>query len=320
MYNYVDGISEKFSKYNYKDAHYNCREILETIAHDKNFLINTLINFMEKKKNLSCCSYRPFIIVPIWANQYFSFSAHLWLPLPKHISSLSHQSIHHHGKLLLSSVSPYGEGYESVLFKPGWEVDPFTREATLQPDKYYKNKLFNLEFIDEYTPHVVFYPESFSVTYALWSKDRYYLSEKLKYFPIISKFKEPVKKIISLTGSKNATSLNLVEDMDFFIRDNKCYSMKKRIYCKNGTNQEFINNFLYSLQTLGFKEEEPIHKMKSFFTRTKQDYLAEMVNDFLENKPFECNIYSPESMSDVRVNIPKQQILDFYKINDSVCV
>jgi hypothetical protein len=315
---YVARLVQNFSRIpDKREAHRRSQPILRELAHDPGFLREVIENFVSQEKSLLGTLFLPFIIVPIDSNRYFELSAHLWPPLPESVPSISHQSIHHHGKLLLTSIAPLGGGYESILFHNDWKTDPATGQAHLRVDRFYANSAFNLEFVDTWTPHVVFFPRSFSVTIALWSKDRDYPSESLKQNALVKTFKEPIKKLIVGLGMQNLTGVNPETSMDFCIRDGGCYAMKDRVYYQDCTNAEYVENLVPALRQLPFDSEPLLSKMNAFYLERGLQRQASTVSRALKSGRADFRFYTPERMGDRHVNIPKQDILRSFDITDS---
>src|SRR5690349_22943675 len=133
MTDYLSGLVEQFSRFpDKRDAHRHCQEILREVAEDSDFLRSVVAKFVAGERSLSGTVFLPFIIIPIESNRHFELSLHLWPPLPEEIPAISHQSIHHHGKLLLTSIAPFGGGYESILFANDWKTDPASGKATMR--------------------------------------------------------------------------------------------------------------------------------------------------------------------------------------------
>lgn len=185
--------------------------------------------------------------------------AHFWLPLPDRNTNITHQSIHHHGRLLLTSVAPFGPGYNSFIFKKGFSIHPDTEDVTIQVDKEYHNPLYNIEFIETHTPHVVFYPEALSVTYAAWTYDQRSALDKIRKNPFIQKNKKRIIQFMNyFKGLKS--SVNKIEYFDFYPDGNKIKGMKERVMYPVGTNENFIQNIFYILQQIGFNDFAEIKK------------------------------------------------------------
>src|ERR1700761_5133188 len=115
---YTQRIRQAFaqSPSNY-EAHQKSRVILEEMARDKTVFHEIL------KKNMASPDFHlkkrinPVVALEIDTTINYSFIAHCWMPLPDTDTEMTHQSIHHHGNLLLTSIAPIGPGYSSILFK-----------------------------------------------------------------------------------------------------------------------------------------------------------------------------------------------------------
>jgi hypothetical protein len=312
---YVAGIAEHFARFpDKREAHHGSREILRELAHDPGFLPDVLSKFVSRERSLLGTSFLPFIIVPIESNRHFELSAHLWPPLPKSVSAISHQSIHHHGKLLLTSIAPFGGGYESILFRNDWKTDPESGKAEMRVDRFYANSTFNLEFVDTYTPHVVFFPRTFSVTIALWSKDKDYPSESIKQNALVRQFKEPIKKMIVRLGLQNLTGVNPEMFMDFCVRNGECVAMKDRVYYKDCANEDYVQNLVAAVQQLPLDAEPLLRKMEAFFHERGLEGQERVAARALAGERIDFRFYTPDRMSDERINIPKEQILRCFNL------
>ncbi|MBI4040654.1 MAG: hypothetical protein HY390_02175 [Deltaproteobacteria bacterium] len=200
----------------------------------------------------------PVIAFPIEENPSFSLIAHVWFPLPDGNTELTHQSIHHHGLLLLTSVAAWGEGYESILFKKNFSVDPETDRASMDVEAMFQHRLHEIRFVDVYQPHVVFYPKDLCVTYALWSYDRpRRLIDGLKSKAWFQKMKKPLGTMIQKFHLSKSVGLNVKKDLDFYVQGGNLYRLKERIEYPKGTQLNFLKNLFYFLQRIGYSG--PIH-------------------------------------------------------------
>ena len=121
----------------------------------------------------------------------------------------------------------------------------------------YNNTTTKIDFVDANTPHIVFYPESISATYALWSKKtKNDASNKLKKIPIIFKFKNQLRKLMEVLHLEKMVGLSKVEYFDFFPENGKLLAMKERIHYDPhvGTNEHFLNNMFHFIQKTGFHD------------------------------------------------------------------
>ncbi len=241
-------------------AHEQCKPLLIEMAKNKTILFEIITKNLSKPNFLLQKRINPVIALDIEINETVSFIAHCWMPLPDKRNDITHQSIHHHGKLILTSVAAWGNGYESIIFKKGYSIDKQTEITDMQIDRFYKNDFGNIEFIDTYTPHVVFYPAEFSITYALWTNSEITASEKIKKINFINRYKKQLRKIIDVLGLAELLGLNTNEYLDFYPKNRKIIAIKNRTQYQIGSNSSFLNSFFSILQTVGYNDFEAIEK------------------------------------------------------------
>ena len=224
---YIEKLRSIFRNNDYREAHQKAKDVLLEMAKDKNVLFDIIRQNLSSPGFFSQKRINPVIAFEITKNKDFSITAHCWMPLPDKRTDTTHQSIHHHGRLLLTSVSPVGEGYESIVFKKGYELDKVAGQAKMSIEKIYKNPQHNIEFIDSHTPHVVFYPGDFSITYAMWSydkKDGAIASVRQSKF--IQSNKKIIAKLLRGLGLSKKMGVNIVEYFDFNPEDKKLHAMQ----------------------------------------------------------------------------------------------
>lgn len=232
-----------------------CKPILEKLSGSRDFLYSVIRQnlsdqaFLNKKRHYSTLS------MTISESPEFSFVMNIFPPLPDRQTDISFQSIHHHGTLLLSTVSVFGPGYESILFKKGYSIDPVTRQTDMQIDKQYQNQPGKVEFVDARQPHIVFYPSDFSATYALWCDKTKSTKESLKKIGLINNIKKPLAKLIHRAGLGKHFGLNKAEYFDFYIENNTIKALKDRLaYDQAGDNENFLRNIFAFVQQTGFND------------------------------------------------------------------
>lgn len=255
-------LSETFSQPDRIKAHEQAGVILQEMAADSGVLHDIICQGVEAPDFFKLKRINPVIAFKVGEDRAYHLIAHLWLPLDNGASDLTHQSVHHHGSLLLSSVSAWGPGYESVLFKPGFRVVSDQGEdaglTEMQIDKIYKNPKGHLEFLGPRTPHVVFFPSSFTVTYALWSDERERSSSWLKRLPGVQKYKKFIKSHLQRAGLASQLGLNVVENLDFFPSNGRLIRMKERVNYPAGSSENFYQNLFHSLQEMNFDRVDVI--------------------------------------------------------------
>src|SRR3989344_8240546 len=154
---YTNRIDSFFSRNgDFYKAHKLASAVLMEMANDKTLFHEIIKKNLKKKDFINSKRINPVLAFEISASSNYSFIAHTWIPRPDGNAAITHQSVHHHGGLLLSSVAPIGPGYTSVLFRKGFNIES-DRTTNMKIDRYYANEKGSLEFIDTFTPHVVFY-------------------------------------------------------------------------------------------------------------------------------------------------------------------
>ncbi|MBD0367510.1 MAG: hypothetical protein ICV53_15590, partial [Flavisolibacter sp.] len=249
---YLDQLKVIFRENDYRVAHEKAKSILLSMAKDKRVLFDIIRQNLSAPGFFSQKRINPVIAFEIIKNKDFSITAHCWMPLPDRATNMTHQSVHHHGRLLLTSVSPFGEGYESIIFKKGYELNKEEGIAKMQIEKIYKNPCHNIEFIDSFTPHVVFYPGDFSITYAMWSYDKKDgLIATLRQSKFMQSNKKIVMNVLRKLGVLNRIGVNVLEYFDFYPEKKQLNALKDRVMYPVGSNENFVHNIFYILQRIG---------------------------------------------------------------------
>ena len=306
---YVEKLKSIFHDNDYRMAHQKAKDVLLEMAKDKIILFDIIRQNLSTPGFFSQKRINPVIAFEINKNKDFSITAHCWMPLPDRATDISHQSVHHHGRLLLTSVSPVGEGYESVIFKKGYELDKQAGLAKMSIGKIYKNPQYNIEFIDSDTPHVVFYPKDFSITYAMWSYDKKDGAlASLRQSKFIQSNKKTIVKLLQRLGLSKKVGVNLVEYFDFYPENQKLHAMQTRVMYPVGTTQNFVQNVFYILQKVGFPDKEFIHNLKSRLSKEELAVAEHSINKFLNDEPLQ-DIFDPVHLNIPKINFTKTELL-----------
>lgn len=215
-------------------------------------------NFLKTKQTYVTLS------LPILETPDVSFVLNIFPSLPDKNTETSFQSVHHHGYMLLTTAAAFGPGYKAITFKKGFEIDKVSEITKMEKAVVYKNLDTKIDFVDDNTPHIVFFPESISATYALWSKNaKGDASNFLKKIPFVLKFKGKIRKIIEALNLEKAVGLAKVAYYDFYPENGKLKAMKERIHydANLGSNENFLNNMFHFIQKTGFKDIEFIQQL-----------------------------------------------------------
>lgn len=308
---YIQAITSLFKKNQPRVAHALAKDLFLAMAKDKRILFEIVTRNLLSKDFFLKKRINPVIAFNIIDNPYITIVAHFWLPLPDRRTDITHQSIHHHGRLLLTSVAPYGPGYNSFIFKKGFSINPDTEETNIQVDKEYHNPLYNLEFIDTYTPHVVFYPNELSVTYAAWTYDKRSTLDKIRKNPFLQKNKQFLIRMLNYFKGLN-TVVNTIEYLDFYPDKNKILGMKERVMYPVGSNENFIQNVFYILQQIGYSDFEELKKILAAYPdKIKQQGFA-LISQMEAGQSIQ-NIFDPVHLNIEKINFSREDLLNGLK-------
>jgi hypothetical protein len=279
-------------------AHERCQPILVDMAKNKSILFEIIKKNLERPDFFLQNRINPVIALDIEVNETLSFVAHCWMPLPDKRNDITHQSIHHHGKLLLTSVAAFGSGYESIVFKKGYTIDKKTGYTSMEIEKIYKNPYLNIEFIDSHTPHIVFYPSEFSITYALWTNAAIATSENMKKIGFINKYKKQLRKLIDAFGAAKLLGLNTNEYLDFYPSNKKIIAMKSRVMYPAGNNKSFMQGFFSLLQTLEYNDVESLKKAMAALPEQAQAFANQLLLKYNATEKID------DAFEKIQLNIP----------------
>ena len=292
------------------EAHDRSKPILKEMAHGQEFLEEMVRFNLSQPEYLRKKRHYPTQAMQIFENEHFQLVANIWLPLPDRREDLSFQSIHHHGHLLLTSVAAFGPGYETILFKNDFSLDPVTFETQMTIDKIYRHTRGSVEFCDRWTPHVVFCPGAYSITLALWSFMAPPPWARLRKWPILKPLKRGTSHLLRKMGLGKNWGLNSAEFYDFYPENGKLWALKERVGFEVGTEENFIRNVFYGLQELQFSDHDFIRKLCSLsFVSPRVQVWADK---FLKGEPIRDE-FDLRHLSVPRVNLTKAEILNVFQ-------
>lgn len=306
---YIKSINEIFNiESNRYKAHELCKPLLWEMAKKESILFEIIKKNIEKPDFFKQKRINPVIAFEIETNQTVSFVAHCWLPLPSKRNDITHQSIHHHGKLLLTSVAAFGKGYESIVFKKGYSIDKKSGITNIQIDKTYSNPHLNIEFIDTDTPHVVFYPSEFSITYALWTNVEAAAAESMKKIGFIKKYKKQLRKMVDFFGAASLLGLNTNQYLDFYPEKNKIIALKSRVMYPVGGNESFLKGLFSILQTVKYNDLNSIKNVIDKNSSENKLMLEDLFEKLKSNQKIDDE-FEKEHLNIKHINFEKDYLL-----------
>jgi hypothetical protein len=246
---YVRSLNRTFATARDKHgAHKKSQAILQDMAADDRVLPAVLERHIQQTEKLNTKNF-PSLGFDIETNAHFVLVANSFFPHPAGATDVTFNSVHHHGELLLTTVSAFGPGYEHWLFttpKATPEKDLFAiglTGRTLHPKG-------NIAFVDAFIPHAVMYPTALTMTYALWSSRRpVSWRDHVKRLPLIQANTKKLKELALKFGLRRALDLKVANYYDYFPADGGFCGMLERKQFERGPNTDYLQSLVSILQS-----------------------------------------------------------------------
>ena len=150
--------------------------------------------------------------LPIALNPYFELVVNCWIPLPDRRTDLSTKAIHHHGKLLLSTATIFGPGYEHWTFSPPEPVSAKQDYWKMRLLERAPHPLHHVAFVDAQVAHVPMYPKDLTLTLALWTSSApTTVRDFVKRVPWVNRNANALRTASDRLGLRKTLDLNVVE-------------------------------------------------------------------------------------------------------------
>ncbi|MDW8305250.1 MAG: hypothetical protein RML33_10500 [Acidobacteriota bacterium] len=313
---YLKELKRIFSSTSDKhEAHYKSAKILVEMSEDRTILGEVLQKHLSNPKNFNTLHY-PVVGIDIELNEYFGLVANCWIPLPDRRTDVSTKSIHHHGDMLLTTVTAFGPGYEHWLFETPAIVDASKEIYEMKLIERNIHHLHHVAFVDAYIAHCPFYPPDLTITYALWSS-RFPTTwkDKLKRIPILQENSERLRKIGVKLGLTKVLELKVVEYFDFYPCSEGFKGMKERKEFPRTNNEDYLASLFHIIQKTGNENLAPFikEKLRSSKEITNQSLIEKYLKDLETGKPVEGKL-SPEHYNVAHANFTEQQVLNALKL------
>ena len=155
MNNYINELTRIFETAPSKhEAHFQSQSVLEDISCDYSFITAILRRHLSDPSVLNARNY-PVVALDVELNSHYHLVANCWIPLPGHETNISTKAIHHHGKMLLTTTTIFGPGYEHWLFTKPTVLDPERELFSVEVTERRLHSLHDLAFVDASVPHQV---------------------------------------------------------------------------------------------------------------------------------------------------------------------
>jgi len=261
MKHYIESLKQIFATApNKHEANDRSRAVLEDMSCDSGFLTSVLEKHLQTAGSLNTKHY-PVVGIDIELNHLFGLVANCWIPLPDRATNVSTKAIHHHGDMLLSTVTAFGPGYEHWTFERPVVVDPETESYSMTLIDHAPHPLHHVAFVDSYVAHLPFYPQEMTITFALWSnKFPSTWKDRLKRVPLVQKNSNLLKKVARSTGMTKQLDLKVVEYFDFYPTPEGFRGIKERTEFERGPNSDYLQSLVHVIQQTGNEQMAPLLK------------------------------------------------------------
>jgi hypothetical protein len=255
---YVGALGEVFRGAPDKhEANYRSRPVLEEMSGDKAFFAEVLERHLRQPGSLDAGHY-PVVGLDIELNPYYGLVANCWIPLPDRRADVSTKSIHHHGNMLLSTVTAFGPGYEHWTFTRPEVVDEAAEVFEMRLIAREPHPAHHVAFVDSYVAHLPFYPRETSVTYALWSnKFPVTWKDHVKRVPVLQKNSEALRRLAVRAGLARRLDLKVVEYFDFYPTPEGFRGIRERREFERGPNEDYLYSLFHVVQVTGNERLAP---------------------------------------------------------------
>lgn len=232
-------------------AHERARPVLLDMAASPDVLTAILDRHLADADALTVRHY-PVVSLDIETNAHFGLVANCWIPLPDRDTNMSTKAIHHHGQMLLTTVTAFGPGYEHWLFTTPELVDPIDGVYAMRLLERAPHPARHAAFVDANAAHVPFYPASLTITLALWSsRQPTTWKDVVKRVPALHKHSTTLRSVAASLRIAHVLDLNIARYFDFFPSTEGFRGMKDRIEFERGPNEDYLSSLFHILQQTG---------------------------------------------------------------------
>lgn len=310
MKQYLDSLKKVFaSAPNKHEANYRSQAVLEDMSNDPSFFRSVLEKHLQTAGSLNTKHY-PVVGIDIELNHLFGLVANCWIPLPDRTTEVSTKAIHHHGDMLLSTVTAFGPGYEHWTFEKPVALDPAAESYSLNLIDHAPHPLHHVAFVDSYVAHLPFYPPGMTITYALWSsKFESTWKDRLKRVPLLQKNSARLKNVAARAGLAKHLDLKVVEYFDFYPTADGFRGIKERTEFERGPNSDYLPSLFQVIQETGNEQLAPLLKQQldAGLSLENPDLLKDLIHRLERGQTIEGRL-SPTHYGIDRANFSKQDI------------
>ncbi len=297
------------------ESHLKAHPILRRMASDDEVIFEVFRRHMLAPNFFSTKRCTPDFQLTLWDEPECFLFVNFFGPNAEKNTEVSYSTMHHHDDYLLSTINAKGEGYTSLIFKQGYEIDKDNASANVALDKFVPHSPGHIEFIDCHTAHTIFYPETTTMTYGLWST--FYPTSrmnKIKNSSVVQKNKKWIKKALEVTkfNVRNVGVAQYREDY-FYPENGQLKFLEGQVLPKNGDH--FTQNFFnIAQQFLNFSDFEFLKKIYGDMKKGNledSDNAIEWIEKSIERETIDRN-YDSYNMYVPKRNVPIEEYKKVY--------
>jgi hypothetical protein len=308
---YIKDLKKVFADAKNKhEANYRSNEILAEMSHDKIFLTEVFRQHIRKKESLNTKHF--FTVgIDIELNEDFGLVANCWIPLENRADNLSTTAIHHHGEMLLTTVTSFGCGYEHYLFTEAKIVDEKAEKFSMDLTERTFHPLHHTMFVDAFIPHLPLFPPDTSITYALWSdRKKTTWKDKVKRHPIVQNNKNLLRDFAVKAGLAKQLEIKIGTYFDYFPTTEGFCGILERRQPERGPNEHYLQSLFHLVQKTGNDNlvTEFEAKLNSNDTIDNPQKVKDLIADLKEGTEIKA-VISPSLLGNKGLNFTREEIL-----------
>jgi hypothetical protein len=233
------------------EANRRAEPVLVQLSREPKLLSEIIERYLVTPGALDRKNY-PVVAMNVALNPYFQLVANCWIPLPGRETDLSTKAIHHHGDLLLSTVTLFGPGYEHWMFSTPKAIAGRQGLFAMELLEAAPHPVHHVSFVDAWIAHTPLYPSSLSITLALWSS-RFPTTwrDRVKRLPIFRGREQTLRKVALRLGLKKRLELKTIESFDYFPTEHGFQVIPERKEFDLGPNEDHVASVFHVVQQTG---------------------------------------------------------------------
>ena len=283
---YLTALRKAFTSSNDKYVgHERARPILQELAASPTALTSMIERHLALDDALDRRHY-PVVSLEVETNKHFGLVANCWIPLPDGDTDMSTKAIHHHGSMLLTTVTAFGPGYVHWMFTKPQPVDEEQEIYSMRLLERTPHPTGHASFVDANIGHVPFFPPSLTITLALWSsREPASWKDSLKRVPALHKHSTALRGLAASLGLTRALDLKIARYFDFSPEPQGFRGMKDREEFSRGPNEDYLYSLFHLIQGTKNEQLAPLIRQRLTASAPNRDLVLALIDDLESGRP-----------------------------------